>query len=65
MCMCIVLKALIISSATVIVRAGGGAGGISLNPFPTVVFNVCSADTVVCCVLYSSCVGEFGMFAVM
>ena len=43
MCMLIVSKALIISSATVIIRAGGA---IWLNPFATVLFNVCSAVTV-------------------
>ena len=37
-CMFIVSKALLISSATVIVRAGGA---IWLNPFATVLFNVC------------------------
>ena len=62
MCMFNVLNTLLISSATVIVRA---AGGIWLNPFPTVLFNVCSAVTVECCVLYPCCVGVFGMFAVM
>ena len=46
-CMFIVSKALLISSATVIVRAGGA---IRLNPFATVLFSVCSAITVVCCV---------------
>ena len=50
-CMFIVSKALLISSATVIVRAGGA---IWLNPFATV-----------CCVLYPCCMGVFGMFAVM
>ena len=39
-CMCIVSKALLISSATVIVRAGEA---IWLNPFATVLFTVCSA----------------------
>ena len=39
MCMFIVSKALLISSATVIVRAGGA---IWLNPFATVLFSVCS-----------------------
>ena len=43
-CMFIVSKALLISSATVIVRAGGA---IWLNPFATVLFTVCSAITVV------------------
>ena len=42
-----VSKVLLISSATVIVRAGGT---IWLNPFATVLFNVCSAITVECCV---------------
>ena len=46
-CMFIVSKALLISSATVIVRAGGA---IWLNPFATVLFTVCSAVTVECCV---------------
>ena len=42
-CMFIVWKALLISSATVIVHAGRT---IWLNPFATVLFNVCSAVTV-------------------
>ena len=42
-CMFIVSKALLISSATVIVRAGGA---ICLHPFATVLFSVCSAVTV-------------------
>ena len=46
-CMFIVSKALLISSATVIVPAGGA---IWLNPLATVLFSVCSAVTVVCCV---------------
>ena len=61
-CMFIVSKAVLISSATVIVRAGGA---IWLNPFATVLFNVCSSVTVECFVLYPSCVGVVGMFAVM
>ena len=61
-CMFIVSKALLISSATVIVRAGGA---IWLNPFATVSFSVCSAVTVECCVLYPCCMGVFGMLAVM
>ena len=60
--MFIVSKALLISSATVIVRAGGA---IWLNPFAMVLFSVCSAVTVECCVLYPCCMGLFGMFAVM
>ena len=46
----------------VIVRAGGA---IWLNHFATVLFRVCSAVTVECCVLYPCCMGVFGMFAVM
>ena len=48
-CMFIVSKALLISSDTVINRAGGD---IWLNPFATVLFSVCIAVTVECCVLY-------------
>ena len=58
----IVSKALLMSSATVIVRAGGA---ILFNLFATVLITVCSAVTVECCVLYPRCVGVFGMFAVM
>ena len=61
-CMFIVSKALLILSATMIFRAGGA---IWLNPFAMVLFTVCSAVTVECCVLYPCCVGVFGMFAVM
>ena len=61
-CMFTVSNALLISSATVIVRTGGV---IWLNPFATVLFTVCSAITVECCVLYPCCVGAFGMFVVM
>ena len=61
-CMFIVSKALLISSDKVIVRAGGA---IWMNPFATVLFNVCSAVTVECCVLYPCCMGVFGMFAVI
>ena len=53
-CMFMVSKAFLISSATVIVRAGGA---IWLNPFATVLFSVCIAVSecnvvslyVVCC----------------
>ena len=45
-CMFIVSKALLISSATVIVRAGGA---IWLNPFATVLFSVCR--TIKMCIL--------------
>ena len=61
-CMLIVSKAFLISSSTVIVRAGDA---IWLNPFATGLFSVCSAVTVECCVLYPCCVGVLGMFAVM
>ena len=60
--MFIVSKDFLISSATVIVRA---AGAIWWNTFATVLFNVCSAVTVECCVLYPCCVDVFGMFAIM
>ena len=60
--MFIVSKALLISSATVIVCA---RGAIWLNPFATVLFSVCNAVTVGCCVLYPCCMGVFGMFNVM
>ena len=46
-CMFIVSKALLISSATVIVCAGGA---IRVNIFATLLFNVCCAVTVECCV---------------
>ena len=62
MCTFIVSKALLISGATVIDRAGGA---IWLNPLATVLFTVCSTFTVECCVLYPCCVGVFGMFVVM
>ena len=62
LCMFTVSKALLISSATGIVCAGGG---IWLHPFATVLFNVCSAVTVEFCVLHTCCVGVFGMSSVM
>ena len=43
-------NALLISSATVIVRAGGA---IWLNPFATALFSVCSVVTVECCVAWA------------
>ena len=73
-CMFIVSKALLISSATVIVRAGRAnwldhlvrAGGANwLDHLATVLFSVCSAVTVECCVLYPCCMSVFGMFVVM
>ena len=48
-CMFIVSKTLLISSATVIVCNGAA---IWWNSFATVLFTVCSAVTVECCVLY-------------
>ena len=60
LCMFIVSQALLISSATVIVRAGGASW---LNPFASGLFSVCSTVTVNC--LYPCCMGVFGMFAVM
>ena len=61
-CMFIVSKALLILSATVIVRAGGA---IWLNPFATALCTLCSVVTVECCVLHPCYVCVFGMFAVM
>ena len=61
-CMFNVSKTLFVSSTTEIVHAGGT---IWLNPFATVLFSVCSAVTVECCVLYPCCMGVFGMSAVM
>ena len=57
-CMFIVSQALLILSATVIVRAGGD---IWFNPFATVLFTVCSAFTVECCILYPCCVAVFAV----
>ena len=57
-----VSKVLLISSATVIARAGGA---IWLYPFSTVLFSVCSAVTVECSVLNPCCMGGFDMFAIM
>ena len=62
LCMFIVSKALLISRATVIIRAGGA---IWLHYFATVLFSVCIAVTVECCVLYPCCMGVIGMFAAM
>ena len=58
----IVSRTLLISSATVIDRAGEANW---LNYFATVLFNLCSTVTVECCILYPCCVGVFGMFTVM
>ena len=61
-CMFIVSKALLISSATGIVRA---EEAIWLHLFATVLFSICSAVTVQCYVLYPCCMDVFGAFAVM
>ena len=61
-CMFIVSKALLILSATVIVRVGGVNW---LNFFATVLFSVCSVVIVECCALYLCCMGVFGMFALL
>ena len=47
-CMFIVSKAFLISSATLTVRAGRA---VWLNPFSTVLFNMCSTVTVVLCIV--------------
>ena len=60
-CMLIVSKDLLRSSASDCTRRGA----IWLNPFVTVLFSVCGAVTVECCVLYPCCIGVFRMFAVM
>ena len=52
-CMFIVSKGLLISSATVIIRAGGA---IWLNPIATVLFTVCSSVTVVFVPVLRGCV---------
>ena len=36
-------------------------GAIWSNPFATVLFSVCSAVTVECCVLYPCCMGVFAV----
>ena len=58
--MFIVSKAFHRSSARVIVHPGVG---YLVNPFVNVLFNVCSAVIVECCVFYPCCVGVFGMSA--
>ena len=60
--MFIVSKALLISSAIVIVSAGGT---IWLNTFAMVLFNVRSAVTVECCILYPCCVAVCNIYVVM
>ena len=57
-CMFIVSKALLISCATVIIRAGGA---IWLNPFATVLFSMYNTITIECCVLYPCCMGVFAV----
>ena len=51
-CLFIVSKALLISSVTMIVRAGGT---IWLNPFTTLLSNVCSAVIVECVPVWCEC----------
>ena len=46
-------------------RGCSGRGSHLVELIATVLFTVCSAVTVECCVLYPCCVGVFGMFAVM
>ena len=57
-CMFIVSKALLILSATVIFRAGGGVFALY---FVSVLISVCSAVIVECCVLYLCCMGVFAV----
>ena len=40
-------------------------GSHLVEPLCYVLFSVCSAVTIECCVLYPCCMGVFGMFAVM
>ena len=40
-------------------------GSHLVEPFATVLFSVCTAVTVECCVLYPCCMGVFRLFAVM
>ena len=40
------------------------SGSHLVEPICYVLFSVCSAVTVECCVLYRCCMGVFGMFAV-
>ena len=60
--MLIVSKALLISSATVIVRTGGA---ILINLFATVLFNVCSAVYVECCILHPCWVGVLFLLCII
>ena len=56
MCVCLLCrKALLIIECYSDCSAQEGA--IWLNPFATVLFSVCSAVTVECCVLYPCCMG--------
>ena len=60
-CMFIVSKGLLISSATVSVRAGGA---IRLNPFITVLCSVCRVPSLLS-IVYPYCMCVFGMFDVI
>ena len=57
-CMFIVSKSLLISSDTATIREGRA---IWLNAFATVLFTVCSAVNVECCILYLCCMGVFAV----
>ena len=61
-CMFIVSKALLISSATVIVCTGGV---IWLDFFSTILFNMRNAVTIKYCVLYPCSMGVFDMFTII
>ena len=60
---CLGVVAILLLTVMDIFSVGGGA--IWLNPLATVLFTVCSAVTVECCVLHPCCVGVFDMFAGM
>ena len=60
---CLGVLAILLLNVMDIFSVGGGA--IWLNPLATVLFTVCSAVTVECCVSYPCCVGVFDMFAGM
>ena len=62
MCVCLLCESIAHISATVIVRTGGA---ILVEPLSYGDFNVCSAVTVECCVLYPCYMDVVGMFAVI
>ena len=61
-CMFTVSNALLMSSATAMVRVGGMSW---LKPVAAVLLMLCSAVFVECLALNPCCVGMFGMFCVM